>query len=159
MTGRVYYEELQRFPTFAYVVSVGTAAVAAGSIWAVGGRLAAAPVLILILAFTLNLLFLKVRVTDKALHVRIGLAAPLLWKSYPTNEIRVHRAVEYRPILDAGGWGMRFGRFEARACRFWNARGNRGVLIETPKHRYIIGSQTPERLADALRQAGAPSDA
>jgi hypothetical protein len=56
-------------------------------------------------------------------------------------------------LRDAGAWGVRFGRFEGASCRHYNARGNRGVFLETSKRRYIIGSQNPERLHDALVRA------
>lgn len=103
--------------------------------------------------FLINVLELRTFVTSDEVYVRFGTWAPLIWKHIPLADIRDLRAVRYRPLRDAGGWGLRFGRFEGRPCRFYNARGNQGVLIDTPKRRYIIGSQAPERLAAAIAEA------
>ncbi len=56
----------------------------------------------------------------------------------------------FRPIRDFGGWGIRFGK-EATA---YFMSGNRGVLITGSFHRkYILGSDTPERLKSVIQYA------
>ncbi|MCP4642355.1 MAG: hypothetical protein GY851_18055 [bacterium] len=146
------YTEHQGFAAWVYALLVPTLG---GAAWAatVSGTLA-----MTVLAFTvgiavfvLNLLHLTVRVNDGTLHAQLGWVVPCFWKRIPLDDLRTVRVVDYRPILDAGGWGMRFGRFEGQSCTFWNARGNRGVLIETAAgKRYIIGSQNPEALKEAI---------
>jgi hypothetical protein len=62
--------------------------------------------------------------------------------------------VNYRPIADYGGWGIRQGRDGVRVL---NARGNRGVRIDlTDGTKLLIGSQQPEDLARALERAMMP---
>ncbi len=69
----------------------------------------------------------------------------LLW-----DDIKNMEAVTYRPILDYGGWGIRYGR----KGKAYNVRGNRGVKISTEKGKEIlIGSQKAEQLAQAILSA------
>jgi hypothetical protein len=102
----------------------------------------------------LNVFQMCTTVTDTQLIVQFGYLFPMYRKRIKLDKIKSSRAVLYRPIRDAGGWGIRFGRFEGKACRFLNSRGDRGVLLETETHRYIIGSQDPEQLKIALEAAG-----
>jgi hypothetical protein len=104
-----------------------------------------------------NVLFMRTRVDGHELVVQFGYCFPIYRKRIPLQEIRRARVVEYRPIRDAGGWGIRFGRFEQERCRFLNCRGNRGVLLETARLRCIVGSQQPERLLAAVKPGAAPS--
>ena len=56
----------------------------------------------------------------------------------------------YHPIREYGGWGIRQG-FQGRA---FNMRGDQGVqLVLRSGQRVLIGTQTPEALAEAIRQA------
>ena len=157
------YEERQRFARWVYVLVAGVVAGAmvafglaasaeegaARGLWLVGAAHLAVG------AFVSNILLVTTRVSNAELYVRFGWLFPMIWKRIPLGDILESRCVTYRPLRDAGGWGLRFGRFEGRSCRFYNARGHEGVLIETPKRRYIIGSQTPERLEAAIEQARA----
>jgi hypothetical protein len=64
------------------------------------------------------------------------------------DAVRSIEAVTYRPLIQYGGWGIRFG-WKGRA---YNARGNRGVRIEYLNGRHmLIGSQEPEKLADSIK--------
>jgi len=59
----------------------------------------------------------------------------------------------YRPLVDYGGWGIRFGGHKKRA---YNMSGNRGVELElTDGTHLLIGSQRPEELASAINTAKA----
>ena len=64
------------------------------------------------------------------------------------------KVVEYRPLREWGGWGIRYGFRRGWA---YTAYGNRGVqLTLAGGKRLLVGSQRPEALAaglDALRQA------
>ena len=56
--------------------------------------------------------------------------------------------VQYRPILDCKGWGVRSG---PDGERVYNARGNRGVRLHlVDGSKVLIGSQRPEELALAV---------
>lgn len=64
------------------------------------------------------------------------------------GEIQSSEAVEYRPLLDYGGWGIRYGR----GGKAYNVSGNRGVRLEfADGKRLLIGSQRADELAAAIR--------
>jgi hypothetical protein len=60
---------------------------------------------------------------------------------------------EYSPILEYGGWGLRWAGPKNWA---YNVSGNRGVQLELADgKRLLIGSDRPEELEQALRLAAA----
>jgi hypothetical protein len=66
-------------------------------------------------------------------------------------DISQFEAKTYRPLLDYGGWGIRYG-FSGKA---YNVSGNRGVQLELANgKRLLIGSQRPDELVQALHEAG-----
>ena len=157
-----YYEERQRFAMWVYVLTLAAMAAVEVSLVAAGHSgdsdsqrlfwpvtVANTAIFILIL----NWLYLTTRVSDDRLYIRLGIILPIGWKRIPIDEMLEIRSVQYRPVRDAGGWGIRLGRFEGSWCWFYNARGNRGVFIRTARRNYIIGSQFPEQLYDALATA------
>ena len=105
-------------------------------------------------SIVMNLMCLRTDVERERIYVRLGVLFPMMWWRLPLDDIDAVEVVEYRPIRDAGGWGYRLGKFNGRVCRYYNMRGNRGVLITTCQNKqHIIGSQTPEALAAAIREA------
>ena len=152
------FEETQLFPSFLYVllfIITAVECVVIGSVLMKAGDEGPSSVLtmglvLVVLCLIINLLLLRTRVEGRTVYVALGWV-PVLWRRIPLDEVLECRAVTYHPIRDAGGWGLRFGRFEGQPCRFWNARGNEGVLIVTPQRRYIIGTQRPEDLLTAIR--------
>ncbi|MDX1691184.1 MAG: DUF6141 family protein [Acidimicrobiia bacterium] len=55
----------------------------------------------------------------------------------------------YRPLLEFGGWGLRWG---GKGRRAFTASGNRGVDVALHDGRSVlIGSKRPEALAEAIR--------
>ena len=156
---RLIYEERQRFALWAYAALIGAIGSALlfgvpelysdpahSLLWTLltaGGMLA-------LLCGVFNLLWLVVRVHEDHIYVRLGWAFPMLWTRLPLDDVEAVQVVTYRPLLQAGGWGWRFGHFNGRWCRFYNARGNRGVWLQINGKQYIIGSQEPERLAGVL---------
>ena len=104
----------------------------------------------------LNLLYMSTEVTRTELVVTMGRFFPLYRRRVALADITEVRAVTYRPLRDAGGWGIRWGRFEGNRCAFLNARGDQGVflLLQNGK-RLIVGSQNAGALeAAVLREAG-----
>lgn len=156
------FSETQRFAPWVYVLLL---VVCAGTLiaYAVAASVASAEhslawmfscvLLLCCFGATFNLLSLRTRVRETQVYVYLGLLFPMFWKQLPLDQIEECRAIRYRPLRDAGGWGMRFGRFEGVSCTYFNARGDQGVLLETPRRRYVIGSQDPEKLAWAIQQA------
>jgi hypothetical protein len=87
-------------------------------------------------------------VTSDALSVRYG----FLYKArVPLSEIALAEAVEYAPVREYGGWGIR----GSRRRRALNARGNQGVLVtRSDGTTLLVGSQRPRELLEALARAG-----
>jgi hypothetical protein len=104
----------------------------------------------LVVLLLLSLLTMRqvTRVEPGAVTVRFGL---LYRTSIPTSDIRTAEAVQYRPVREYGGWGIR-GMGRRRAL---NMRGDRGVLLtRNDGSTVLIGSQQPRELLAALAQAG-----
>jgi hypothetical protein len=91
---------------------------------------------------------LSTTVTSDALSIRYGF---LYRTRIPLAEVAHAEAVEYSPIRQYGGWGVR-GTLRRRAL---NARGNQGVLVtRSDGSTLLIGSQRPRELLEALARAG-----
>jgi len=72
------------------------------------------------------------------------------WHRLGFSDIRTAEARSYRPLLEYGGWGIRYG-FKGKA---YNARGNQGVQLQLNNGRRILfGSQKAEELAAAIAKA------
>jgi hypothetical protein len=69
------------------------------------------------------------------------------------ENIKSWEPVRYRPILDYGGWGIRFGR----GGMAYNVSGNLGVKLVFPTGQHLlIGTRQPEELSAAITQAARP---
>jgi hypothetical protein len=99
-----------------------------------------------------------ITVTDNRLHINFGYLN-LIKKEIPLSAIRETRVVEYRPIRQFGGWGIRFGRFEGETTACYTLKGKRGLLLLltykiraflVKTDRVIIGSNDPEKLKTFL---------
>jgi hypothetical protein len=91
---------------------------------------------------------LSTTVTSDALSIRYGF---LYRTRIPLAEVAHAEAVEYSPIRQYGGWGVR----GTRRRRALNARGNQGVLVtRSDGSTLLIGSQRPRELLEALSRAG-----
>jgi hypothetical protein len=108
----------------------------------------------LLLFVVLSVLTLRqtTRVEPGAVTVRYGF---LYRSSIPVADIRLAEAVQYRPVRDYGGWGIRgLGRRRALSMR-----GDRGVLLtRADGSTMLIGSQRPRDLLAALAQAGVKTE-
>jgi len=103
----------------------------------------AAGILSLMLLYAMRL---ETSVTPAGVHVRFR---PFHFKAkfYPFGEITSAEAVTYRPLLDYGGWGIRYGR------NGWayNVRGNRGVLLKfRDRGNLLIGSMNADEMAGVI---------
>ena len=77
---------------------------------------------------------------------------PLWTRRVPVSDVQHCEARKYRPILEYGGWGIRYGG----PHRGWayTLSGNRGVFLRTTSGKHVlIGSETPQRLAAAIDAA------
>lgn len=91
---------------------------------------------------------LRLRTAVAGGELRISLVVK---RMIPLSEIASAEVRTYSPIMEYGGWGIRWGP----GGKAYNARGNRGVqLVLRSGERVLVGSQRPEELLGALRGAG-----
>lgn len=107
--------------------------------------------LIIVLMVAMIVLFknmkLSVQLDSRFLHIRFF---PFFKRDIPLDEIVKWEARQYRPILEYGGWGIRFW-FSGTA---YNVSGNRGVQLELSRGRkLLIGSQRANEFAAAIQRA------
>lgn len=114
------------------------------------------PLPLVLLAVSLTLVFglwfrrlsLITEVDDATITLRYrGL---LKTRTVPISTVRSARASTYRPLLEYGGWGIKFGP------KGWvyNASGKEGVQLELDGARpLLIGSHRAEELAEAITSA------
>ena len=91
---------------------------------------------------------LIVEVKEDGIHIRFF---PLHSRTIPFKNLRSYEVRQYRPILDYGGWGIRWGPGKGWA---YNVSGDRGVQLELSNGKQLlIGSQNPEKLAQMIGKA------
>lgn len=112
----------------------------------VGSALIAA---VLSLGILVELVFggVKIELFSDKIRVSLGRVG-WIRKVVPFDTIARVEPVQYRPIKEFGGWGVRgFGKKQA-----WTARGNRAlVLHRTDGSQLYLGHSHPERLAERVR--------
>jgi hypothetical protein len=146
------FEENQSFrQPWLWALMLATLAVLlVASLLAPGSQIVPWVVLGLTLAVALLLYSMRLSVQVDAETVRIRFF-PVWKKTIPLGDIVRWEARTYRPILEYGGWGIRYmiGRGWA-----YNVRGNQGVQLELASgKRILIGSQRAEELARAIGEA------
>lgn len=88
-------------------------------------------------------------VEDDRLH--ISFRPFLVRRNLPASEIVRFQATEYSPILEYGGWGLRWRPGKGKA---YNVSGDRGVrLTLSDGEEFLVGSRRPEELETAITQA------
>lgn len=100
---------------------------------------------VLALAVLLYAIRLTVQVDTEAVRISF---LPLWKKTIPLGHIVRWEARTYRPILEYGGWGIRYTLGRGWA---YNVSGNQGVQLELANgQRILIGSQRAEELAAVI---------
>ena len=104
-----------------------------------------------LIGLALPLLFylfeLRIKVSNDGLHYQFF---PFHFKSYTIKheEIEKAKAMEYSPLKEYGGWGIKYG-FKGKA---YNVSGNKGVKVFLKNGTNIMfGSQKHKELAKALK--------
>lgn len=104
-----------------------------------------------LIGFILPLIFylfeLRIKVSNKGLHYQFS---PFHFKFHTIDieDIESIKAMEYSPLKEYGGWGIKFG-FKGKA---YNVSGNKGVKIFLKNGLNIMfGSQKHKDLAKALK--------
>ena len=101
------------------------------------------PILFLVL---FSILKLETEVRSGGLYVRF-FPFHIRYKKFAAADLTEYYARTYKPLLEYGGWGIRFGK----NGRAYNANGNRGVqLVLKNGKRLLIGSQMPDELVEAI---------
>ena len=91
---------------------------------------------------------LSTEVRNDGVYVRFN-TLHINWVVFEFNDIQKAEALTYRPIMEYGGWGIRFGK----NGKAYNVSGNKGVLLTLSKGKTIlIGSQNQEELSLAITQ-------
>ncbi len=109
--------------------------------------------ILLIFAAGLPLLFyfskLVTTVSDQELTIKFF---PFLKRRFEIKNIADTQIIKYEPIREYGGWGIRLS-IRGNGWAF-TVSGNSGVRIELQNGRkYLIGSQKPAELDQAIRYA------
>ena len=90
-------------------------------------------------------------VTDRRVVARFP---PFAHRSIDLADIESADAIKYSPLMDAGGWGI---RYSARMGAVLNVSGDRGVHVHYRKgekaKRLLLGSERCGELADAIHRA------
>lgn len=146
----VIFEEVQPFDQIWLWILMGIelaiiviAMVAAGQpIWTVGLGLGAMTLTMALLSS----LKLYTRIDSMGVHYRMK---PFHFKeqTIPWEEIDQIHVRKYSPILEYGGWGMRYGR----NGKAFNVRGNYGIqIVKKNGKKVLIGTQRPEDASSHL---------
>ena len=148
------FSEVQSFRDnrIAAIAGLGAVIGCGGALFAALGEVGATPATLvaptILGAVALLLLAGNLRVEVFETHLAIRMFPLTRQHRFSWGEIRRCEARTYRPILEYGGWGVRF----SRAGKAYNVYGNRGVQLEfTDGSRLLIGSQHADELADAIR--------
>ena len=91
---------------------------------------------------------LRIKVSVDGLHYQFF---PFHFKSHTIKieDIEKFKAMEYSPLKEYGGWGIKFG-FKGKA---YNIRGNKGVKVFLKNNTNIMfGSQRHNELSKALKK-------
>lgn len=90
----------------------------------------------------------RMRVTVTAEKVLVDYF-PFMRRSFARRDIRSAEVTTFRPVMEYGGWGIRYNLDGIWA---YIVNGNRGVLLTfSDGVRIIIGSRRPQELANSLR--------
>ena len=94
------------------------------------------------------LLELRIKITKDGLHYQF-FPFHLKFHTIKMGEIESFKAMEYSPLKEYGGWGIRYG-FKGKA---YNVSGNKGVKIFLKADSNIMfGSQKYKEMEKALKK-------
>ncbi len=145
------FREVQRFRQWwVWAILLGSLGVAVGGTgYEVYRQEVPLTSLLVMLAVAAGMILLFV-VLELVIEVRSDVLYVRFWpvrKQIPYDEITRCEARTYRPILEYGGWGIRWG------WKGWayNVSGKEGVQLELKSgRRLLLGSQRPGELAAAI---------
>lgn len=104
---------------------------------------------VFILAVVILFMFinrLETRIDEKGVYVKFFPVVPK-FKFYPWEEISTAAVRKYSPLMEYGGWGIRFG-WNGKA---YNIKGNKGLQLKFKNgSALLIGTQKAEELEKVL---------
>jgi hypothetical protein len=109
---------------------------------------------VLLFLFLFNLLFyflkLETQITQEGIYIRF-FPFHQKFKYFDWRFVNKSYLRKYKPLLEYGGWGIRYG-FSGKA---YNVSGNDGLQLEYGESkRLLIGTKKPEELKTLLRHLG-----
>lgn len=112
------------------------------------------PLLIPLLVLIVGMIYavfmpMRVEVGGEAMVVRFGHLGWPRWR-FLLRDMHDARAIEFSPLYDYGGWGIRMRR--GRICL--NQRGHVGMQFRYGRKTYVVGSDDPHPLLKTLRDRG-----
>ena len=146
----VLFEETQRLSPLIILAIVAAVLVVFGLVyWRTGGALSR-PVWMLLggtavfLAALVAMSRMQTEVTADSVDISMFY---LISESIPHGQIAEHQVLEYRPLREFGGWGLRYGP----SGRAYSMSGSEGVrLVLDDGSQITLGSQNAEALAGAI---------
>lgn len=106
---------------------------------------------VIILAVVILLMFinrLETRIDERGIYVKFFPVVPK-FKFYPWEEISTAVVRKYSPLMEYGGWGIRFGR----NGKAYNIKGNKGLQLKFKSgNALLIGTQKAEELQKVLNE-------
>lgn len=105
---------------------------------------------VIILAVVILFMFiirLETRIDERGIYVKFFPVVPK-FKFYPWEEISTAVVRKYSPLMEYGGWGIRFGR----NGKAYNIKGNKGLQLNFKNgNALLIGTQKAEELQKVLK--------
>lgn len=98
--------------------------------------------------FFLMSITLKTRIDPDGVKFRFS---PFInnWKTFRKEEIQSIEVVEYSPISDFGGWGLKGNR----STKAYSVLGDQGLLLDIgQKKKVMIGTQKPKELRSYIEE-------
>lgn len=111
----------------------------------------AAPIYIPMVILSLILLLfifmrLEVEVCTRSFRYRFFPFIPR-WRKFGLESLESAEAISYRPIIEFGGWGIRYGR----GMWAYTVSGDKGVIVRIRNGKtFMLGTRRPEDLRRSL---------
>lgn len=145
------FEEVQKASVLVAALVIGLVAIVIGAVvvWTPEYELREslpflfAPFFIAVTMF--STMTMRTRVDGKGVHIRTLYVAR---RTLPFTDIESAEAVDYRPLRDYGGWGLRLGP----AGKAYNMKGDRGVQLKLKDGGgVLVGSGRSDELARIIQ--------
>jgi len=115
-------------------------------------RLLVPVIVVLLITLLFSVLRLDTEIREDGVYVRF-FPLRINFRKYPWEDIEKIFVRKYRPLLEYGGWGIRFSL--SGNGRALNVSGNKGIQLVLPNNaKLLIGTNKPEEAALALSNSG-----